>query len=457
MKKLLLLAVAALFCMNSFATHLMGGQMTSRNIGGFSYEVTLTAYRDTLGIPINTTAVINYSEVGGGWTDMHTVPVAGPVIFGNGVEEYSYVDTITFPDSGNYNMWWEDCCRNGAILNMTTPLSESFHLNNALWVDPSNSSPVFLNPPITIAQLNVPFNYNPLPFDADGDSIVWSVDTPLTTAAAYVQGWTVIPADAMSPFTMNPLTGEVSFLPNTIGYFAVSFLVSEFRNGVKIGEIRRDMQIIVIPSPNIPPVITSNSNNYPYTGKSFTITPGSNFNLTVSVYDADGQGLSVTPNGEPMLLASNAATYSQTTGTNSITSTVNWTPDISQARVLPYILALRVSENYGSNMFSSDITYSLRVGNATGINTADADVVHGIYPNPSNGNFTVEMNSDKTQSVTLSITSMIGQQLKAIPQELNSGINILNVKNLDLPHGTYLMSVIANGKIIDTKTFEIRD
>ena len=38
-------------CMLAFgfanASHLMGGNITSRNIGGLTYETTLTAFRDT--------------------------------------------------------------------------------------------------------------------------------------------------------------------------------------------------------------------------------------------------------------------------------------------------------------------------------------------------------------------------------------------------------------------------
>jgi Secretion system C-terminal sorting domain len=457
MKKLLLMAGLVVSSLGSFATHMMGGQVTSRNIGGLTYEITLTAYRDTLGVPIGNLANFNFIEIGGTWTANHSVPKIGPIIFGNGVEEYHYIDTITFPNGGNFDMSYSECCRNCAILNMTTPCGESFHLHNTLWVDPTNSSPVFLNPPITIAQLNVPFNYNPMPFDADGDSIVWSVDTPLTSATAYVDGYVVPSADSLSPFTMNPLTGEVSFLPNLQGYFAASFLVSEFRNGLKIGEIRRDMQIIVVPSFNVPPVISATSNNFPYSGKNYTIAPGSSFNLSVSVYDADGQNLSIVAAGEPVLLATNPAVVNITSGTGSSSATINWTPDASQARILPYILALRIGETYFANTFSSDITFSLRVGNFAGIENASNEVVKGIYPNPSNGNFTVEMYSDKTQSVNLNITNLMGQQIKVIPQVLNSGVNLLNVENLNLPNGTYMLNIVSRGSIIETITFEIKD
>lgn len=461
MKKILLSTALLASTLGSYATHLMGGQMTSRNIGGLTYEVTLTAYRDTNGVQINTSANIYYQEQGGAFSAQHVVPHTGAVNFGNGVEEYTYIDTITFPNNGTYDMWFEDCCRNGAILNCAAPLAESFHLNNVLLADPTNSSPVFLNPPITLAQLNVPFNYNPMPFDADGDSIVWSVDTPLTAASAtygpYIQGWVAPAADPLSPFTMNPATGEVSFLPNTQGYFVASFLVSEYRGGVKIGEIRRDMQIIVVPSFNNPPIVNAISNSSPYSGKNYTITPGTNFSLTLSAYDSDGQSVNITATGAPLLFASNPAILSTNNSSGTSSATIDWTPDASQARLLPYILSMRVAETYNTSVFSNDVTISIRVGNFAGIDNISTDVVKGIYPNPNNGNFTVEMSSERAQSVTLSVSNMIGQQLKVIPQDLNSGINLLDVKNLNLPRGTYMLSVMSNGKVLQTKTFEIKD
>ena len=181
-----LLAIALLFMSSTglFASHLMGGQITSRNIGGLTYEVTLTAYRDTMGIPMYPTTIFHFTDAAATWSQDDIVNLSAPSTFGNGVEEYTYTDTITFAAAGSYDVWYEDCCRNAAILNMTIAGSEAFRLHNTLLADPTNSSPVFLNPPIPIAQLGVAFNYNPLPFDADGDSIVWALASPRSRRAA---------------------------------------------------------------------------------------------------------------------------------------------------------------------------------------------------------------------------------------------------------------------------------
>src|SRR5437588_11839336 len=97
MKKLLLLLAVCAFTLPGKATHLMGGQMTSLNLGGLTYQITLTAYRDTLGIPMYLTTNFYFSDSSGAWTQTDVVNLNGPVVFGNGVEEYTYIDTITFP------------------------------------------------------------------------------------------------------------------------------------------------------------------------------------------------------------------------------------------------------------------------------------------------------------------------------------------------------------------------
>lgn len=457
-KNLLVIAFLLLGSVTSFATHLMGGQMTSRNLGGLTYEVTLTAYRDTLGIPINLFATFHYTDLAATWSQDNNVDVSAPVSFGNGVEEYTYIDTITFPAAGSYDVWFEDCCRNCALLNMTSPCAESFHLHNSLLADPTNSSPVFLNPPIPIAQENVAFNYNPLPFDADGDSIVWALDTPLTMSGVYVAGYTIPPSDTAMPFTMNTATGEISFLPNTLGYFEVSVLVSEYRGGVKIGEIRRDMQIIVIPSINRPVLVTGNSNTFPYSGKSFDIPQGSSFTLSITAYDLDNSIVDITAHGEPFQLTTNPAVFNVTSVLGTSNASVNWTPTLSQARLQPYILALRVQEDFGGYTFEGDITYQLRVGYsaASVIENIKADVISNIYPNPSPGNFAVKMNMKDAGTVALRVRNLLGQEMAMMDAlKVNAGINIIDVNNLHLENGKYLISVEQDGKVMSVKGFEI--
>ncbi|MBK7682674.1 MAG: hypothetical protein IPJ26_09540 [Bacteroidetes bacterium] len=227
---------------------------------------------------------------------------------------------------------------------MANPASESHHFYSIVLIDTTNSTPVFLNPPIVMAQENVPFYYNPLPFDFDGDSIAWSLDVPLSSNGVPVAGYVLPSSDSLVPFNMDPLTGEITFLPNLLGNFQVSVRVKEYRNGLQIGEITRDMQLIVVQSLNVPAVLMISSNSAPFNGKTYTIAPNAAFSMTVSIFDQDNQGLTLAGRGEAFSLASNPAMLSVVNGASSATATVSWSPNSTQARTAPYVIGLRVSK-----------------------------------------------------------------------------------------------------------------
>ena len=61
MKKLLLFTFSILLFTNSYSTHLMGGQITVTQLNGYDYIVELNAYRDTMGIPMASSATFSIS------------------------------------------------------------------------------------------------------------------------------------------------------------------------------------------------------------------------------------------------------------------------------------------------------------------------------------------------------------------------------------------------------------
>jgi len=458
MKKALLLVLLCLsFTMRSNASHMMGGQITVSHISGMDYNVVYTAYRDMKGIPISTTATLNFVDSTSGTSFTVTIPYDSVVtVLVPGVEEYTYHAVVTFPNTGNWLVSYEECCRNAAILNMASPGGESHYFYSNVLVDTTNSTPVFLNPPIVLAQDSVPFYYNPLPFDADGDSITWSLDIPLSMSGAPVMGYVLPTSDSLVPFNMDPLTGEITFLPIAIGNYQVSMRVKEYRNGVQIGEITRDMQIIVVPSANLPVAVITNSNTAPYNGKSYTLAPNSNFTMSVSVFDLDAQSITIEGAGEPFLLASNPATLTTTNGVGSASASVNWTPNASQLRAAAYVIGLRVSENYGNQVFQSDLSVSLRVGDATGIAHNTKAPSFGINPNPSTGDFSIQYNSTSTMPVSVTVLTVDGKKAASfVNEQVIEGMNLVQVNNLHLTKGVYLVQLEQNNKKIGVQRLVI--
>ena len=100
--------------------------------------------------------------------------------------------------------------------------------------------------------------------EPDGDSLVFSLVQPLNSngtangsspgsgaypyysTCPYAVGYSLTSlGPGTPPFTINSVTGEISGSPAINGNFVFAVRVEEFRNGLKIGEVRRDVQYAV--------------------------------------------------------------------------------------------------------------------------------------------------------------------------------------------------------------------
>ena len=385
MKKLLTTLLILLVSLSTFATHLMGGQIVATNLGGYDYEIKLTAYRDTIGIPMATAAMFEISMDSAGVNlpiYFLTVPadsMSGGLVMGvsaaYGVEVYTYTDTVTLPGDGYYTISWQDCCRNVAIINMANAGGENFALSTSFTVDSlnPNSSPSYLSLPVAYLPSDTLWQYNPLPFDPDGDSLAWSLTTPLGSGAL-VAGYqflndTALYSNASNPFALDSVTGELSWNAKMHGNFVAAFLIEEYRNGIKIGEMRRDMQYIVVSdTSNYLPVISnmmsfpSNSGGYPYV----VISPSQNYSVSLLASDPNINDV-VTLNafGEPFNLQTSSPsflTFSTGNG-NEIEGIFSWTPDMLDVRTQPYLVVFRVSDGF----YNFDYTVQIEVSSITSI------------------------------------------------------------------------------------------
>lgn len=449
----LLLPLAGLFFQPQVqASHLRGGEITMTQISGFQYLLGAAFYRDTLGVQMGASNFV-ITEVGGnGWTVTVNVPVPTPINLGNGVERYNFIDTVTVPNAGEYTIEASNCCRNAAILNMTNPASESMQLYSTLTVPASgfNSTPVFLNDPVTLAQVNTPWNYNPIPFDPDGDSLYYSLVIPMSTTAPVV-GYTLPVGSA--PFVLDQLTGGISWTPNALGAFASAVLVEEFRNGVKIGQIVRDMQIIVLPAgQNANRAQFTNTNSWPQNPNGnfqFNLPVGSSFNLTITANDPDLDPLTMSTAGEPMILANNPAAFSSTYDPSSgtVSGTFTWTPDNTQLRNDPYLIAVRTTEMVGGIQLSEDLSILLQTTNATGLFSpvSPSNEVH-LYPNPAQNVLNLSFELQTATQVKLTMVDLQGREVAVLgDQEFPRGTNFIRHEGLNLRNGLYFVKIEGLG------------
>ena len=130
---------------------------------------------------------------------------------------------------------------------------------------------------------------SPNGFDADGDVLRYSLiaarDADEFDPVQYAPGYSAAnPLASSTPITINPNTGVISFTPSVSNQVAViAIKVEEYRNGIKIGEITRDIQISVF---NI-------SNHYPTISQinSAVVPVGQTFCTNIAAIDVDNDSI----------------------------------------------------------------------------------------------------------------------------------------------------------------------
>jgi len=270
MKKLLLTILVLLsFSSATYASHVMGADITYTCLGGDQYQINLTIYRDCAGIDLDTSIPqsVNFTSSCGtfdfdlDWVSMTDVsqvcPTQTTTCNGGtipGTEQYLFSGIVTLPPCADWNMNWDLCCRNDGITNLVDPGLEDLYiqttLNNVL--APCNNSPQFLALPTPYLCPNQLSIYNHGASDIDGDSLYYQFNTPLSgttapgTPIAFSGGYTQNdPIQTTAGMNLNPETGEMCFTPSNTQICVVSVIVYEYRNNVLIGTQIREMQVVV--------------------------------------------------------------------------------------------------------------------------------------------------------------------------------------------------------------------
>ena len=314
MKKLLLkflfsFLIILYFSTCIYGTHIIGGdfKVTMINNGTSSsvYDIQLRLYRDDVNGAVNMPASVTIGIYQLGTNNLQTlktlylnggsaslVPLGDPCYTPNPsivrIEQgvYNGLGSVSLPNfSMGYYLHYETCCRNGLIDNLANPTNDGISIL-AIIPDPSigqNSTPDFGDYPndAYFCVNNIKYFTWPVT-DPDGDSLVFSLVAPLNDGTNPNNGNSA-PGSGAYPFypscnfapgfnqfnviggspqmTINPVTGEITASPAIFGYFQFSVRVEEYRNGVKIGEVRRDAQYASLPCVLAnPPFISLNNN-----------------------------------------------------------------------------------------------------------------------------------------------------------------------------------------------------
>ncbi|WP_460985069.1 gliding motility-associated C-terminal domain-containing protein [Spirosoma fluminis] len=182
------------------------------------------------------------------------------------------LDPTAYDDPQGYYISYQTRNRNGGINNVSNPSQTGFTFylefpallqNGRLF---ENSSPRFGPINGEYVCLGEPFSYPFGATDPDGDELRYSLVTPLdqkgnsrdvnaVSPAPYpdirwLAGFSATNAIPGNPtLAVDAQTGQLTVTATQLGLYIFAVNVEEYRNGVKIGEVRRDFQLLVIECP----------------------------------------------------------------------------------------------------------------------------------------------------------------------------------------------------------------
>lgn len=370
LKKFFLAAFLLFSNTSSFATHIVGGDLTARWLSGNDFEITFNFYRDCNPGNSDFDQTINvgvYDKATNVMQQIIVLPLLNRTILSLGDScftppglcvEYGLLQAVaTIPDNVNgYYLTWCRCCRNSLITNIVNPLDAAivFYLeipNPAL----HNSSPAFGSYPdayMCASQLNSQnFSCN----DVDGDSLVYSLQTPFNGPASPTLTTPIPPQPApysfitwQAPYSgadmiggspvlnINSQTGILQGSPPNLGVYVFSVLVEEFRGGIKIGEIRRDIQYQVLTCNLIQPIYFVAPDTSIHT---YTVVAGTQLSFPVKVDDLNPSD-TVSLCGTSELFAFPELQFACDTGISEAVSQFTFAPSCDFIRDEPYHVTL---------------------------------------------------------------------------------------------------------------------
>ncbi len=289
--KCLLVGIMFLFFSNDIsATHIVGGDFTYTQIGDNTFEIKLTIRRDCFNGEEAFDTIANvfiYNEFGDpfsyttldGWSNgVLKIPFMGSdtinevLISDCGFEgaqvcvhEANYIDTISLPTNQDFGfiIAYERCCRNVSLNNIVEPLetgTTEYIQFPSLALTEGNSSPRFNSWPDLYICADEQLVFDHGATDPDGDELRYRLCTPSRGATKddplaldHIEDFPPLPVEYSFPYSINDMlggtplvideqTGELTAIPNLVGQFLVGVCVEEWRDGVKIGETRRDFE-----------------------------------------------------------------------------------------------------------------------------------------------------------------------------------------------------------------------
>ena len=383
MKRKLLLVIGFLFCFvfTAKATHQRAAEITYTWLGGNAYEFTLTCYTYT-----PSPAGLQRDSLLVQWGDGMEEYIPRVVLQNLG-EDYTlnvYKQIHNYSSSGTYTISMEDANRNFGVINVPNSVMVPMHIETELVINPFlgyNNSVQLLNAPVDKGCVGKLYLHNPSAYDPDGDSLSYRLVTCKGQDGIEIPGYTL--PQASQAFVIDSVTGELRWdAPLMQGEYNVAIMVEEWRHGVKIGSVVRDMQILISACDNDLPQIQCDDQ--------YCLVAGEQLDFVISASDPNGDNVTLTVSGAPLELAISPAMVNPETAFGMHPEMeFLWNTTYAHVRNTPYQLVVHAKDDGTPVSLTNVKTISINVmapkvqGLAADLHGHDVTLSWLAYPCPN--------------------------------------------------------------------------
>ena len=442
MKRRLLLVIGFLFCFafTARATHQRAAEITYTWLGGNAYEFTLTCYTYT-----PSPAGLQRDSLLVQWGDGMEEYIPRVVLQNLG-EDYTlnvYKQIHNYSTSGTYTISMEDANRNFGVVNVPNSVMVPMHIETELVINPflgNNNSVQLLNAPVDKGCVGKLYLHNPSAYDPDGDSLSYQLVTCKGQDGIEIPGYTL--PQASHSIEIDPVTGELRWdAPVLQGEYNVAIMVEEWRHGVKIGSVVRDMQILISACGNDLPEIHCN--------EQYCLVAGEQLDFVISASDPDGDNVTLSALGAPLELTIGPAMISPETAFGlQPQMEFLWNTQYAHIRNTPYQLVIHAKDDGTPVSLTNLKTVTINVmapkvqGFAAEVHGHDAMLTWSAYPCPNTAALLIyrKVGCDGYEPDACETGIREGYQLVATLNEFSA----TTYSDLDLPQGvTYEYRILA--------------
>ncbi len=350
----------------SRATHNRAGEITYTQIGPLTIRATITTYTKASSQDADRDSLTLF------WGDGEATLVArsnqpGERVAGADLKINYYTAEHTYPGRATYTMYFTDPNRVNNIQNVNFPNSVEvpFYVETTFtFLNPQfqglNNSVQLLQAPIDFACVGRRFVHNPNAYDVDGDSLSYELVVPFQSRGEEVPNYEFPDQILGGPNNLISLDRETGDFvwqsPQSAGEFNIAIKISEYRNGVLLNSVIRDMQIFVDICDNQPPSIEA--------PEEICVIAGERIQIDITVDDPDeGQLVKLDATGGPLLLDFSSAvlTNKGIYDTVARTETFIWETKCEHISETYYQVVFRAQDNSISENSGIAVLKTLRI------------------------------------------------------------------------------------------------